>query len=202
MSRELKNELSKERILKAAIEEFGNHDYATASTNRICKNHGISKGLLFHYYTTKDEIFLVCTQKCIDEIVDYLQVNYSRGEGAWLEHINRYLQVRYEFFKAYPELGRIFRTIIFNPPPHLKEIILVQKSKLYALNKKILLEIIEGLALKTDLSKEKAVTLILEFADYLLVKENPQEEDFEHFLEVKNQELLEMIQILFYGMLK
>ena len=50
MKREEKSENSKERIIKAALEEFGQNGYVAASTNNMCKNHDISKGLLFHHY--------------------------------------------------------------------------------------------------------------------------------------------------------
>ena len=41
MKREEKSENSKERIIKAALEEFGQNGYVAASTNNMCKNHDI-----------------------------------------------------------------------------------------------------------------------------------------------------------------
>ncbi len=50
---EEKSPESRERILDAALEEFGAWGYESASTNRVCRQAEISKGLLFHYYKTK-----------------------------------------------------------------------------------------------------------------------------------------------------
>ncbi len=47
-----------QRILNAAIKEFAQKGYANASTNEIVKEAGISKGLLFHYFKNKKELYL------------------------------------------------------------------------------------------------------------------------------------------------
>lgn len=49
--------VKRERILNAALKEFVK-GYKTASTDTIVREAGISKGLLFHYFNTKKELFL------------------------------------------------------------------------------------------------------------------------------------------------
>lgn len=68
MNREEKNELSKEKIINGCIKEFGTNEYVAASLNNVCKNNNISKGLLFHYYKNKEELFLICAGKCFEEL--------------------------------------------------------------------------------------------------------------------------------------
>jgi AcrR family transcriptional regulator len=46
------------RILTAAMSEFALHGYKSANTNRIVKEAGVSKGLLFHYFGSKRELYL------------------------------------------------------------------------------------------------------------------------------------------------
>jgi TetR/AcrR family transcriptional regulator len=48
----------REPILNAALKEFARKGFDDASTNEIVKEAGISKGLLFHYFNTKKELFL------------------------------------------------------------------------------------------------------------------------------------------------
>ena len=57
MRKETKTERTKERILAAAMDEFGSKGYAASSLNNIC-NAGISKGLLYHNFKSKDDLFL------------------------------------------------------------------------------------------------------------------------------------------------
>jgi TetR/AcrR family transcriptional regulator len=57
MKKEMKTELTKEKILSAAMKEFGAKGYEGASLNHICET-GIAKGLLYHNYENKDALFL------------------------------------------------------------------------------------------------------------------------------------------------
>lgn len=43
---EEKTELTRERILQAAMQEFGTNGYAATKVNTICGKSGIPKGLL------------------------------------------------------------------------------------------------------------------------------------------------------------
>jgi AcrR family transcriptional regulator len=51
-----------DRILKAAIAEFAERGYELANTNRIAKRAKISVGSIFHYFTTKENLFLYIVQ--------------------------------------------------------------------------------------------------------------------------------------------
>lgn len=46
MRQEEKIELTRERILQAAMQEFGTNGYAATKVNAICGKYGIPKGLL------------------------------------------------------------------------------------------------------------------------------------------------------------
>ena len=47
----------RDKILNAAYKEFAEHGYEKASTNAIVKNAGISKGTLFNYFNSKNELY-------------------------------------------------------------------------------------------------------------------------------------------------
>ena len=49
-------EVSKEKILEAALELFGNKGYNSTSISDIVKKAGVSKGLLYHYFESKEEL--------------------------------------------------------------------------------------------------------------------------------------------------
>ena len=72
MKREEKNQLSKDKILNAAIAEFGVKSYESASLNNICSDHNISKGLIYHYFANKDELYLCCVKACFDALTEFL----------------------------------------------------------------------------------------------------------------------------------
>lgn len=58
--------ISKERqneILEIAIEEFSAKGYNNANINIIAKNAGISIGLMYKYFATKEDLFFTCISK-------------------------------------------------------------------------------------------------------------------------------------------
>ncbi len=67
---------TKERIIKAAMKVFANYGYFRAPVQMIAKEAGISKGLVFWYFGSKDELIkevgrrglpLDVMESCLDE---------------------------------------------------------------------------------------------------------------------------------------
>src|SRR5664279_3198935 len=53
----------RDAVLTAALAEFGAHDFATASLYRIVAAAGISKGGLYEYIASKEELYLFCMEQ-------------------------------------------------------------------------------------------------------------------------------------------
>lgn len=53
MKKQEKTQKTKERILAAALQEFGTKSYDTASINSICEIGNIPKGLIYHNFKEK-----------------------------------------------------------------------------------------------------------------------------------------------------
>ena len=63
----------KEKILEVGIEEFSSKGYENANFNVIAKNSGISIGLMYKYFSTKEDLFVTCVQRgmqILDNAVD------------------------------------------------------------------------------------------------------------------------------------
>lgn len=63
----------KEAVLRAAIEEFSQKSYVEVKTDVIVKKCGISKGLLFHYYGSKKELYLQCLNRALQTLTKKMQ---------------------------------------------------------------------------------------------------------------------------------
>lgn len=70
------SEERKEKILEVGIEEFASKGYENANINIIAKNAGISIGLMYKYFSTKEDLFVTCIQRgmsildgAVDEIL-------------------------------------------------------------------------------------------------------------------------------------
>ena len=80
-------EEKRERIINAAMKEFLT-GYKKASTDNIVREAGISKGILFHYFGTKEQLYNFLIDYCIDimrrEYIDLINIIQSDIlESVW-----------------------------------------------------------------------------------------------------------------------
>jgi TetR/AcrR family transcriptional regulator len=57
-----------EAILQACLEEFAAQGYEQASTNRMVERAGVSKGVLFKYFGSKEELFLFLYRRAAERV--------------------------------------------------------------------------------------------------------------------------------------
>ncbi|MCI6354101.1 TetR/AcrR family transcriptional regulator [Eubacterium coprostanoligenes] len=63
----------KEKILEVGIKEFASKGYEKANINIIAKKAGISIGLMYKYFSTKEDLFITCIQRgmsILDDAID------------------------------------------------------------------------------------------------------------------------------------
>jgi len=65
------------KIFKAALNEFANKGYSMASTNSICKAANISKGSIFQYFSTKEDLFFFIVRKALSEVIKVYKADYQ-----------------------------------------------------------------------------------------------------------------------------
>ena len=82
MNREEKNQITRRKILDSAIEEFAQHGPEAASINTICQNGGVSKGIIYHYFESKDRLYLACLEECFEALTDDLKRNIGSRTGS------------------------------------------------------------------------------------------------------------------------
>lgn len=206
LSREKQNEISKERILKASLNEFGEKDYLVASTNNICKNNDISKGLLFHYYKNKDELFLLCIESCFNDLSSYIKSNIIYYEGNPRKSLDLYMEKRWEFFQDNTHYRQIFYNATFNPPPHLVKEISVLKKDVDEANREFLLKCINSCNLKDNVVPDKVVDIILDLINHLhtkfMNKSIIDESDKSQIINKWVEEFSTIFEMLMYGIIK
>lgn len=118
MKQQEKTQRTRERILAAAVSEFGSKSYDAASVNSICEAGQISKGLFYHNFKNKDDLYLQCVKICYDQMTDYLQEQRFEIRDAE-ESLKKFLLIRQEFFEQHPDYANIFFNAVLQPPKHL-----------------------------------------------------------------------------------
>lgn len=82
-----------ERIIRAAIHEFADRGYELANTNDIAERAKISVGSLFHYFDTKENLFLYIVQYGSRIIEQYTGQIVEDGAKSVAEKIEQLLRL-------------------------------------------------------------------------------------------------------------
>ena len=147
MKREEKNALSRQRILDAAMEEFSRRGYEGASLNTVCAEKGLSKGIIYHYFSDKDDLYLLCVKTCFDDLTSYLRDTVRLLSGSVEERLQRYFDARLRFFTEHPLYLGIFTGAVCDPPPGLVPAIAERRRTFDDLNISVLTELLNSVVL-------------------------------------------------------
>ena len=96
----------KQRILQACINEFGEHGYDGSSVDRIIKKAGISKGGIYEYVSSKEELFLYTVEYTYTHLYDYLKIR-TIDEGKQLppdllDRLKLMADIAFDFYMDHP----------------------------------------------------------------------------------------------------
>lgn len=119
------------QILQAALEEFAAQGYGGASMTGAAARAGIAKGLIYHYFPGKAELFTAVVRSCIQPIFAEAERLVAAHTGPCAELLQRLIQLGYQrvgadprdslVFKLllaeaehFPELGELYRTEVLS----------------------------------------------------------------------------------------
>lgn len=204
MKREEKNALSRQRILTAAMKEFSAHGYEGASLNAVCAENEISKGIIYHYFKDKDELYLVCVEECFQALTGYLAEARGTFTGTTQQQLNQYFDVRLRFFVGEPLYLGIFVDAVLNSPLHLSESISEIRKDFDLLNISILTNLLSGAALQPGIRISEFVEDFEMYMDYFNIRFQKTLKDSdsgEEALQKHEEQCHRQLKILLYGIL-
>lgn len=202
MTREEKAKKMRQQIINSAIIEFGNNSYTIASLNMISKNGGLSKGIIYHYFENKDDLYLECVNECFTSFVTFLN-NAPLDSNHVKDAISNFSKLRYEFFKDQPEFLTIFTNALLQPPQHLILPIKNIKAKLDEFNMKFYKKVLQNVTLRDGVSVEEAIEYFLIFQDSFNYQfKNKPYGDFKTLFQEHEIKLSKFLNIMIYGIAK
>lgn len=120
MTKAERTKLSKEKILNAAIHEFGTSNFANGIMNVICSKYGVSKGLVYHNFENKEDLYLATVERTLLDTAKYISegvYDTTKAEDRLKEIIER---IR-EYFDMNPLYKNLFFYSSYLPPDGLEE---------------------------------------------------------------------------------
>lgn len=201
MKKEEKTKLTREKIVKAALVEFGTKSYEAASLNTICSENQISKGLIYHNFKNKDELYLVCVKECYQELMMHQQKMKQASPSA-KKNLEELLRARQEFFEKYPHYAQIFFNSLLQPPQHLTEQLKALRKDYDCYVRERYAELLNELPLRKGLSRDKAVEYLMIFQE--MYNGYFRELSFAHdnidtVIAVHENKISELLDVILYG---
>lgn len=201
MKRDEKNLLSRRKILDSALQEFGEQGYGLSSINTICSAGDISKGIIYHYFKDKDELYLVCVKEMFDNLTSHLREQLSDVSGTKEARLERYFSARLDFFRANLLYHKLFCDVVISPPPHLSEAICEIKTEFDKLNVTVLTELLQTVKLRADVTVGMVVDTFRLYQDFInaLYQMEPSEKVD---IEKHEQTCKRTLSVLLYGVIE
>ncbi len=163
MKREEKVQQTRRKIMEYALREFAVNGYSASSVNNMYDSEqGISKGLIYHYFTSKEELFLACVSECFEELASYMQTHFTGSSMLPLEKsLTDYFTVRLRFFYEHPLYQRIFMESVFIPQGYLSEEIDRCREPMDQMNINLLEELFSRVPLRISMSSSEAARIFI-----------------------------------------
>lgn len=166
MTQKERQDRSKEEICRAAMEEFGTLGYDKVTMERICGNHGISKGMMYHYYSNKDELFLLCVERTFTDLKAHVERDMGELEGqTFLDTIKNFFMIREYYFQLHPKARMIFEEVLLHPPKHLVAQIQELRGPIRELNRQLIRQLVKKMPLRPGVDPQMAARY-LESVEY------------------------------------
>ncbi|MDO5573769.1 MAG: TetR/AcrR family transcriptional regulator [bacterium] len=115
-------------IINAALQVFGENGYKRASTDVIVHQAGISKGLLFHYFISKQGLYSFIYDYSVRFMSLELTQTVKKNEDDFFELLKQMEQSKTRVMKNYPYMQQFLESIRFEKHPDALEAIADKKD--------------------------------------------------------------------------
>lgn len=96
--------VKRDKIINAALEEFSVNSFAKASTNNIVKRAEISKGSLFHYFKSKENLYKHLKIWSVELMVEEIGGRLNWDDPDLFSRIKQVIMIKSEILSRYPDL--------------------------------------------------------------------------------------------------
>ena len=125
--------------------------------------------MMYHYFCSKDNLFLACAEKFFQDLLKYLSENIPLcSDGTPAQQLQKYFLCCEKYFRLHPESRRLYANLIISPPKHLKESIEKLRKPLRIMNSTFLQNVISHLSLYDNLRTEETLSYLSNVGRFFL----------------------------------
>ena len=150
-----------DRIINAALKEFAQKGYEKSSTNEIVKEAGISKGLLFHYFQNKKQLYVWLYDYCIDILVQEFFGKIDFTETDFFVRVRQAVLIKMELLNQYPHIFRFVESAYMEDANEVKAELQQKKKELTEIHRSKIFEGIDTSRFRDDIDLQKTFKIIM-----------------------------------------
>ncbi|MET9101194.1 MULTISPECIES: TetR/AcrR family transcriptional regulator [Streptomyces] len=132
----------RERVLVAAMDEFGTHGYSTGSLNVIAREAGVAKGSLFQYFSGKLDLFTYVAEQTSLRIYARMRrwLDGYDGSTDFATHLVDALEAWLDYFAGHPLERGVTAATNMEMDPAVRDAVRAPVDALYQAGLRPLLE--------------------------------------------------------------
>ncbi len=103
----------KQKLIDAAFHVFAEETYHSASVSKIAREAGVSKGLLYNYFDTKEDLLRAIMSNLMDEILQYF--DFSDNAPLTDESVSDWIKKSLNIVKDDVKRWRFYTSLSMQP---------------------------------------------------------------------------------------
>lgn len=116
------------KIIDAALTVFGKYSYKKASANDIAVAAEISKGMVFHYFGCKKDLYLYLVKMCGDILTAEQKKHSDKMSADFFDRIKFATLIKISAVKQHPAILEFLKNVYFETDPEVEEEIRMMTS--------------------------------------------------------------------------
>lgn len=182
-----------DRMINAALKIFALRGYKLANTNDISAAASISKGLLFHYFGNKKQLYLYLYRHSVAFVKEQMRAQMDLSETDFFLLMMNAQQIKTNIMNNYPYIFSFLLKAYYEQDAAVVDDIASYNVQTLDDNSALILQKADRSKFRDDVTLEQALKLVVWCAEGFMKTKLHQE----HFdVEEMNREFLQCLQLL------
>lgn len=147
-------------LLSTAMGQFSKNGYKKTTTDEIIGEAEISKGLLFHYFGTKKDLYLFLFEYAVQTVMKEYFEQINLLERDILERLRNSFLLKFKLTVQYPAIFDFISSAYFEKDPAVATTVNKYANQLYIDTQAEILKNIDLSLFREDISSEKVIHII------------------------------------------
>jgi len=157
-------------IMTAAASLFAKQGYHKTTIDEIVARAGISKGLFYHYFENKKDVYIHLYNTYVDILSRSIREKVDISNSDFFERLAQVIRMRIDFIVAYPSLFNFLYSAYYEEHPDVAPLIQDKNKQIIEESATSSMANIDWSRLKEGLTPEKAIELITWVAEGFMRK--------------------------------